>query len=484
MKRANIKTNTIYNIIKAVSSVIFPLISFPYVSRVLLPEGVGKVNFANSVINYFALIASLGLTTYAIRECSRVREDKEKLSQTASELFSVNAVTTLVSYGLLVLTLLFARPLDNYRLLIVVQSTVIVFISLGADWLNSAMEDFRYITLRTVAFQMLSLTLMFLFVKSPDDYLIYSLIMVLSQSGSHIANIFYRRRYCRVRLIRNMKFKQHIKPVLLLFAMQLSQVIFTNADTTMLGLIHTDREVGLYSTAVKIYTIINQLVSSILWVVLPRLSLNYAKRDYTLINPLLRKILGFYLALTLPCIAGLNMLSKEVVELIGGVDYQEAAPVLQILTVSLFFSIFGGGFIGNIIMLPSMREKYFLLACSIAAVANVVLNAFLIPSMGIYGAAITTVISSILIFVILLPRIEKEIDLGNLWKLSGAPILGSLMIVAVCLITRHFFNGLWPRTIISILASIAVYGITLLLCRYELIVPIFNELLRKLKKVY
>lgn len=484
MKRANIKTNTIYNIIKAVSSVIFPLISFPYVSRVLLPEGVGKVNFANSVINYFALIASLGLTTYAIRECSRVREDKEKLSQTASELFSVNAVTTLVSYGLLVLTLLFARPLDNYRLLIVVQSTVIAFISLGADWLNSAMEDFRYITLRTVAFQMLSLTLMFLFVRSPDDYLIYSLIMVLSQSGSHIANIFYRRRYCRVRLIRNMKFKQHIKPVLLLFAMQLSQVIFTNADTTMLGLIHTDREVGLYSTAVKIYTIINQLVSSILWVVLPRLSLNYAKRDYTLINPLLRKILGFYLALTLPCIAGLNMLSKEVVELIGGVDYQEAAPVLQILTVSLFFSIFGGGFIGNIIMLPSMREKYFLLACSIAAVANVVLNAFLIPSMGIYGAAITTVISSILIFVILLPRIEKEIDLGNLWKLSGAPILGSLMIVAVCLITRHFFNGLWPRTIISILASIAVYGITLLLCRYELIVPIFNELLRKLKKVY
>ena len=163
MKQKSLKKNSILNVIKTLSSIIFPLITFPYISRVLLPTNVGKVNFGSSFISYFSMIASLGITTYAIRECSAVSNDKEKLGKKSSEIFSINICTTIVAYLLLAITLMTFRKLDVYRTLIIIQSTSILFMTLGADWLNTAMEDFKYITIRTLAFQVLSLILIRIF---------------------------------------------------------------------------------------------------------------------------------------------------------------------------------------------------------------------------------------------------------------------------------------------------------------------------------
>lgn len=150
MKQHNLKLNAILNTIKTLFGIIFPLITFPYVSRVLMPENIGKVNFGSSFVSYFSLIASLGISTYAIRECSAKRNNKNELSETASQIFSINICTTVIAYVLMFLTLLFFRKFDSYRTLIIVQSTTILFTTLGCDWLNSAMEDFAFITLRTI----------------------------------------------------------------------------------------------------------------------------------------------------------------------------------------------------------------------------------------------------------------------------------------------------------------------------------------------
>ena len=164
MTQKSIKKNSIYSMLKTGSAILFPLITFPYISRVLLTDSVGKINFGLSIVSYFSLIASLGINTYAIRECSAARENKEKLSNIASQIFSINIVTTVMAYIALAITLLCYPRLENYRVLIVVQSLTIGATTLGADWLNSAMEDFKYITLRTVTFQFLSLVLMFILV--------------------------------------------------------------------------------------------------------------------------------------------------------------------------------------------------------------------------------------------------------------------------------------------------------------------------------
>ena len=230
MSEKSIKVNSILNVIKTISSIIFPLITFPYISRVLQPENVGKVNFGASFVSYFSLIASLGITTYAIRECSAVRGDKKKLGEKASQIFSINVCTTIVAYVLLGLSLIFFRKLDSYRTLIIIQSTAILFTTWGADWLNSAMEDFKFITIRSIGFQFISLILMFILVHQPEDYFKYAAITVLSSCGANITNILYRRKYCTVRFTKDMHWHEHFKPILLLFVMILAQTIFNSAD--------------------------------------------------------------------------------------------------------------------------------------------------------------------------------------------------------------------------------------------------------------
>lgn len=474
MEPKSIKKNLIYNIIKSVCSVIFPLITFPYASRVLLADGIGKVNFSSSVVSYFSLISSLGLSTYAIRECAAAKKDKERLSRVTSELFSINMVTTLIAYVLLGMTLLLATPLYEYRILIVIQGSTILFTTLGADWLNSAMEDFRYITLRTVCVQILSLVLLFIFVRTPDDYINYAIITVISSSGANVLNVFYRRRYCSVRLTSKLHLKQHIIPILWMFVMLLSQNIFNQADITMLGLMRNDYEVGLYSTAVKIYTIVNQVITSIVWVVLPRLSTYYAERDNEQISALLRKILGFITVVGLPCATGIMLLSEEVVQIVGGETYLAAAPSLRILMLALLFSLYGGGFLGNMVMLPSKRESYFMVTCCITALVNIVTNGVFIPYFGIYAAAATTALSELILLIMLALKARKELRVGTLHSLFLAPFVGCIVIVLITLIIFCFFSDLWLRTIMSAVLGAIGYGVVLIVAKHEIVQIFFD----------
>ena len=293
----NIKKNTFFNIIKSIFGIIYPLITFPYISRILQTENVGKINFSNSVVSYFSLIASLGVTTYAVRECSKYKDDKDSLSNTASQIFSINIWSTIIAYIALVVTIIAAKPLYNYKVLIIIQSTTILFTTLGADWLNTAMEDFRFIAIRTMSMQIISLLLMFIFVRRTEDYIIYAVISVVASSGANVINIFYRKRYCTTRFVLHIDWRKHMPPILMLFSLILSQTIYTSSDTTILGLCKGDYQVGLYSTSVKIYNIVNTVVASVAWVVMPQLSANFAKKNFEKINSLLKYSLNFIIVL-------------------------------------------------------------------------------------------------------------------------------------------------------------------------------------------
>ena len=312
-KSPSLKVNSILNAIRTISSIVFPLITFPYVSRVLQPENIGKINFAQSFVSYFILIAALGLSTYAVRRCAAVKDDKEKLENLASQFFSINLIMTSVAYFFLAVSLIFFRQLDTYRWLIVILSSSILFTTVGADWLNSAMEDFKFVAIRTVVFQIIALACMFIFVRNVDDYYSYAIISIVASSGSYLTNVFYRKKFCRIRFTFQIDWKEHAIPILFLFAMTLSQVIMNNTDVTMIGLIKGDYEVGLYSTAHKVINIIAQLVQSLAIVVIPRLSIYFAKKDYEQLNVLLRKILNFNITLGLPCVIGVEMLANEII---------------------------------------------------------------------------------------------------------------------------------------------------------------------------
>lgn len=480
VKDKSIKVNAVLNMIKTLSSIIFPLITFPYVSRVLMPENIGKINFGLSFVNYFSLIASLGITTYAIRECSAKRENKDDLSKIASQIFSINITTTIVAYVLLTITLLIFRDFDSYRTLIIIQSTVILFTTLGCDWLNSSMEDFAYITIRSFTFNFLSLILMFLYVKVPEDYLKYAFITVISSSGANLSNVFYRRKYCNVRFTIKMKWNAHFTPILLLFVMILAQTIFSNSDITMLGLMKGDFEVGIYSTAIKVEIIIAQVVSSLAWVVMPRMSAYFAEDQYEKINFLLKKVLGLLLLIGLPSIAGVVSLSNEIVLIIGGQEYAKAALPLSILMGAFLFSLLGGSFLGNMVLLPSKNERTYMIICCVTAIVNVILNYVLIPMGGASAAALTTTISSLLMMVLLLKSRDKRVKLDYLKDVGTSPFIGSVIIYIFCVMIKSIVRDLWMCTIIGVIGSVLIYTAIVFLLKNSLCMDIVSSIANRL----
>lgn len=476
----SIKKNTLFNFVKTLSSIVFPLITFPYVSRVLQPENIGKYNWGNTYVNYFSLLASLGVTTYANRECSRVRDDKKELGEVSSQIFSINVITTIFAYIILFSVLFLFPNLNPYKRVVLIQSVIIIFTTLGADWINSAMEDFAYITIRTVVFQIISLLLMFIFVHRPEDYLIYAAIGTFSSSGANIMNMLYRRRFCRIRFTFHTEWRKHLKPIMLLFVMLVAQTIFSNSDVTMLGLMRTDYETGLYSTASKVYNLLNQLMASILWVVLPRLSNYYADKNYKEINPLLKKSVQLMAMVCLPCLFGVSVLSKEILRLIGGQNYIEAWPSLIILMGSLFFSLIGGSFIGNMIMLPSKREIYFVRACVAAAFINIGLNFLLIPHWGANGAAFTTLLAHVILYLMMRPYVEKEINIGKTSAIFSAPLIGGLVILIWCIFIKKMFDNFISILALGIIGGASLYFGVLILMKYEFIMPLIPEIKTKI----
>lgn len=269
----SIKVNAILNVTKQLCKVVFPLITMPYVTRVLQASGYGKYNFSSSIVSYFILLAGLGISDYAIREGARIRGNKKKFQIFSEEVFTINILSTIASYMILFVLLLFSKKLLDYRLLIIVQSMSIILNTIGCDWINSVYEDYFYITVRYIVIQILSVIMLFVLVKNADDYVMYAFVTSIASAGGNILNVFYIRRYVHLRVTRKMNLKQHIKPIMMLFFNTIASTIYVNSDTTMLGYLQSETAVGIYGLATKIYLVIKQLLNAIVMVALPRLSI-------------------------------------------------------------------------------------------------------------------------------------------------------------------------------------------------------------------
>lgn len=226
MKEKSIKLNAVLNVMKTVLSLVFPLITFPYITRVLQVNAIGKYDFSVSVISYFSLIAALGITTYAVREGTKYRGDQEKMNQFASEIFSINLYATIVSYILLFLALMFVDKLKSYNIVIGILSLEILLATLSVVWIYNIYEDFGYITFVTFILQFVSIILMLLFVHSADDLYKYVIISVISSSGSGLFMFFHARKYVQLHLVKKPPLK-HLKPIMIVFSTTIAATIIS-----------------------------------------------------------------------------------------------------------------------------------------------------------------------------------------------------------------------------------------------------------------
>ncbi|AJY62070.1 flippase [Lactobacillus helveticus] len=484
MKKKSLGLNAFFNGMRSVLSLIFPLITFPYISRVLSVSGIGIYNFSNTYVSYFILIAGLGIATYAVREGAKYRNQKEKIEEFTSQVFSINIIATIVAYLLLFLSLVIFKNLNNYVTCILIFSLQILFTTLGTEWIYTIYEDYAYITIRSIAFKILSIILLFILVRKPSDYLWYATITVLAAVGSNILNFIHARSFINIRLTLNTKWRYHLKPIMIIFASAVAVTIFTASDTTILGILKNDYAVGIYSTSVKIYQITEGLLSAILTVTIPRLAMLWGQKRRSEYNDVLTRVINTLGILVLPASVGLIMLSREVVLIIAGYKFLPSVNSLRIITWAIIFSIFSWIF-SDCVLIPVKRESEVLRNTLVTATINVILNFILIPSMSYDGTSLSTVIAEFSVMVmngyscrdIIKPIIFKKETLKNLFE----SIIGCIGIVIVCLLCQWGLHSMIWKTIFSMVLSVPMYGAILILLGNEIAISMLNNVLNIVK---
>lgn len=394
----SVKYNFIMNFILTASNFIFPLITFPYVSRVLHAAGNGKVNFAASVANYFLMVASLGIPTYGIRACAKVRDDREELSRTAQEILIINLIATAlvtVTYIICVFTI---PRFSQDKALFLIEGINIVLNMFGANWLYQALEQYDYITSVSILFKAISVALMFVLVHGASDYRVYAATSVLASVGANVVNFIRLRRYITLKKYGSYNFRQHLKPIFILFAQSATVSIYTNLDTVMLGFMRTDTDVGLYTAAVKVKTILVSIVSSLGSVLLPRMSYYVQRNDKREFKQLLTMALNAVLFMSLPLCAYFVLEARDSLVFLAGAEYIDAVPAMQIINFAII-PIGLTGIIGVQTLTPLNREMQVLYSVIVGAVSDFILNLFMIPAWGAAGAALATTIAEYLVLV-------------------------------------------------------------------------------------
>lgn len=482
MKKQSLKLNMLLNAIKGLVSVIFPLITFPYVSRVLGVDEIGRYNFANSIVSYFTLIAGLGISSYAIREGARFRDDKEKLQHFACEMFSINIVSTFVAYLLLIIVILCVHKLWNYKVLLIIFSLQIMFQTIGIEWIYSIYEDYFFITIRSIAFQVVSLIFLFAFVRSENDVDIYAAITVFSGIGANLLNYIYARKYCKISLTRKVDWKKHMKPILVLFAMAVTVTIYVSSDTTILGFLCTDYEVGIYSVSVKIYTIIKTVVSAVVTVSIPRMSAILGKDDKKEFSRVGADIYNTLLTVMLPAMVGVIILRKEIILIVAGSAYLDAVSSLTILGFAMIVCL-GAYFWGQAVLVPSKNENVVLLATVISAVINIILNFILIPFWKERAAAFTTLLAEAITFLVCRHEGNKIVKFSGIGKNIIKILLGCIGILAVSSLLLWIKDNMALYTILTVIFSIAIYAIIEIVLKNECVLSIFNKICARLKRI-
>lgn len=483
-KTTSIKLNMILGLIREFMTFCFPLIINIYIVRALGKETYGLVQYIRSNVSYFALLAGLGISTYAIREGARVRDERRLIEDFSAKMLTINSISTGIALLLLTLAIIIIKDTDTKfdLLLYIVFAMPIIATTIGRDWINIVYEDYIYITIRYIVISIVSLLLIITLVKSQSDYLLFAILSVLPTCLYGIINLAYTRKYAKLQLSSVESCKEHIKPIMILFSSAIASTIYLNSDITILGaLINTDA-VAIYSVAANTYGAIKQISNSVVAVVIPRLSY-YAGtgKDKSSIE-LVDRLIDCVIAILLPCVVGLFELREQALLIMGGPGYLEGSVALSILSLALLFAVFANVFV-RCVLIPHKLDGIFLKATIASAIVNIVLNFIFVPLMSYNGAALTTLISEIIILaiaVIAAVKVQKiKINLKTV-LISGA---GCIPIVIICEIFKQAITSVVLVAALSVVTSAVLYFTILFVFKHPFAISLHQTVARLIGRI-
>lgn len=475
----SVKVNYILNLINTGTQMLFPLITFPYVCRVIEADGIGQINFFQSIISYISLFTCLGIPMYAIREIARDRSDVVQMNRTAMEILLLHSMLTLVGYAIVAILCLTVPQIQVNIPLFLILSLIIFFTAIGCEWFYQGIEDFKYITIRGLIIKTVSVVLLFIFVKSKTDLLYYGCYTVFGVLGGNIFNFFRLRKYIHREniIFSELHIKRHIKPVLKVFSFSVVTSIYLQLNTVLLGFLKNALAVGYFAAATKVMQMLLTMSACLGSVMMPRASHLIAENKEDEFNRLIQKSYDFTLAIALPVTIGLIFCAPSLITALCGVKFEHSilpsqiiAPIILMVAISNVFGIQ--------VLFPKGKINIVTLCCGIGAVADLILNLCLIPFFSYIGTSIAYLGAEVATTVSMYFIGRKYIPIIYFKKSHLTYALG-------CIVMAFALYGLsllqLPTLTILLLqgcCGVLAYFIILCICKDEMLVQILSKIKR------
>lgn len=478
--KKSVAVNTVFNVSYKLLNILFPLVTSVYLSRILGAAYLGKVGYAQSILSYFVVFASLGIPTYGMREIARAGNDKALRDKVFSELFIINLTSSLIST---VLYLIVVFGIDSLRADIYLYMCVGLTLFMNVfniDWFYAGQEEYVYITVRSFIIKLISIIAILVIIKEQSDYRIYALITSLATTGNYVLNVINLRKKVKF-CFHGIALKKHLQPVFILVMTMLATDLYNQVDVTMLGIFRTEEEVGFYSNGIRLARIVYSVTTAISATSLPRMCYYFKNNKSEEFKGLFWNIFRYVMLFSLPAAVGIALVSNKLVVLLFGEEFYPTGKIVQLLAIIIAIISFSY-LIGSVVLTATENEKYLLKATVVGAVTNFVLNAFLIPNFGTTGAVIASITGESAVFGVHLYYGWKYVKSKLDYKFIASVLISVLgMAVVVKLVYRFEFSNL-VSVLLSAGSGILAYYIMLKLTRNNVLLALEKMVIKKLKR--
>ena len=478
----SLRKNLFYNLLFTATNILYPLASFAYVSRILGPTTLGKVNFATALVSYFVLMASFGIPLYGAREIARIRSNPHDVNKTFSELFVINVASTFGALALFGLLFALLPALLGEKRLFLVLSSMILLNALSIDWMYQGLENYRFISARNFVIKTVFLLLLVLLVRSESDYLLYAALSVASMAVYNLVAIVNCRRYAQLTL-KNLSLGRHMRPIALLFGSALTASVYVYLDTVLLGMMAGNKAVGLYSAAIKIDKVIVAMITSVGSVIVPRVSYYLEQSLDVNYRRVAQKSVHFMYLVAFPSAVGVAVLAPQIMAAVAGPKFGAAVPALRI--ASLLIPVIGfTNFLGIQILVSNRQENGLFWATLAASVCNICLNLLLIPRFAQNGAAIASVSAEVTALVVIVLWAGRGFVQFRIFDSQSVKYLLLSVCMGLLLFPLPIFFGGGPLFLACFcLFGAAVYFCGLLALRDKIAVEIVRTVAGSVRKI-
>lgn len=479
MASKSVTKNYIYNLIYQILVVIVPLITTPYLSRVLGAENIGIYSYTISIATYFILFGSLGVAMYGQREIAYLQDNQYERSKTFFEILIMRFITL----GISLLIFYFAFVINNqYSIYYKILILEIIANSLDISWFFQGLEEFKKTVSRNALVKVISVICIFLFVKTSEDLMQYFLIYVLSTFLGNLSLWIYIPKHIEKIKITDLKIFRHLKPTIGLFIPQVAIQIYTVLDKTMIGAIVADKaEVGFYEQAQKIVKLLMVISTSLGTVMVPRMANTYAKGDKEKLKEYMNKSFRFVLLLALPLMFGMISVSNKFVPIFYGAGYEKVVYLIAILS-PIVLAIGLSNVIGTQYFVPTKQQKKYTISVTAGAIVNFVLNIICINIWQSVGAAIATTIAECTVTGIQFYLLRNEFKFVDVLKLAKKYFIASLIMLVISMGIGLLINHNLLSLMVQVITSCIIYICLLLILKDELIFDVINLVKRKIKR--